>query len=83
MRKGVSILSVAKVNGIPIHYECDGNCTCGTCHVIVEKGMENLTPIASSEEFHLRQQNLPSNCRLSCQARLLGDVIVKVYSSSP
>jgi len=82
-RKGQTILGLAKEEEIPVHYECDGNCTCGTCYVLIESGMENLSPIGAKELNHLLRNQLPENARLSCQARILGDLSVKVIGKSP
>jgi ferredoxin len=58
---------------------CGGNGRCATCHVLVNEGMENLSPIEAREE---RTLNLLSvrypNSRLACQACVRGDVVVAV-----
>ncbi|MGK7909487.1 MAG: 2Fe-2S iron-sulfur cluster-binding protein [Synechococcus sp.] len=60
--------------------ECDRRGMCATCHVHVNKGAENLSPIAGRERRTLSM--LPQcgeNSRLSCQARVLGgDIEVEV-----
>ena len=78
VNRGRTLLDVAKEKKLPVHYECDSLSTCGTCHVIVEKGGEHLTPAEEPELFHLKRQKLSSNRRLSCQARVLGDVTVRI-----
>ena len=60
-------------------HECGGNCACTTCHVILETGMENLSPMEAAEDERLR--DAPDRCpssRLACQAILRGgDVVVR------
>lgn len=52
---------------------------CATCHVHVVEGVDNLSAIESREERTLNMLTSRSpNSRLSCQARLLGDVKVKI-----
>jgi len=78
---GRTILDVAKEIGVPVHYECDGNCTCGTCYVAIEEGRELLSPLGAAERDHLKNHALESNWRLACQSRILGDVVVRVPPS--
>jgi ferredoxin len=72
---GLGLLS----SGLNIPMLCGGKGLCATCHVHVVEGAENLSPIEPREE---RALNLLSgrapNSRLSCQARILGDVRVKL-----
>jgi ferredoxin len=79
-QRGRTLLSVAKENHVPVHFECDGNMTCGTCYVKIERGMENLSRATEEEREHLNRRDLTDAHRLSCQARLLGDVEVLVVS---
>ncbi len=58
---------------------CGGSGLCATCHVFVEEGSENLSPIEEREQRALNNlTNRKPNSRLSCQARVLGDVTVKI-----
>jgi 2Fe-2S ferredoxin len=52
---------------------------CGTCHVVIVQGKENLSP-ASEEEQDLVDQvpdNTPDS-RLACQAVVKGDVVCRI-----
>lgn len=80
VKKGRTILDVAREHAIPVQYECDGKCTCGTCYVWIQEGQQNLSPVTPVEKFHLEHNKLPSNARLTCQARILGDVQVELPS---
>lgn len=67
------------VGQLELPMACGGNGLCATCHVIVLDGMENLSPPTAKEERTLNR--LTGRCegsRLSCQARINGDVTVKV-----
>lgn len=58
---------------------CAGRGMCATCHIVVVEGHENLSPVTAREERTLAMLTSRSpGSRLSCQARLLGDVKVRV-----
>ncbi len=59
---------------------CGRNGLCATCHVIVTGGFEDgLTPITEKEEKALaRLADRQPNSRLSCQAKVIGDVKVRL-----
>lgn len=60
-------------------HACGKKGRCTSCKIIVEEGMENLSPLTDREEFFRRLGSLKSNERLSCQAKLLsGQLSVKV-----
>ncbi len=61
--------------GIIVHDRCGGNGACCNCVITVLEGMENICPKSPVEEavFYLDKGD-----RLSCQCRLLGDVVIKV-----
>ena len=67
--EGVSILDVARSNGINLIGACEGACACGTCHIYIDE--EHLTKIekpSDNEENVLDIVfNLQQNSRLACQ----------------
>lgn len=74
-----SILDIALANGIHLEHNCGGNCACTTCHVIVQEGMENLSPMQDDEEDRLdTAEGLTLRSRLGCQAVVRGDVVVEI-----
>lgn len=77
---GNSLLEIALMNDIELHHNCGGVCACTTCHLYVEKGMENIEEITDKEEdFIDRAANPRLNSRLGCQSVLLdGDGEVEV-----
>ena len=82
---GTTILEAALAGGIEIEHNCGGNCACSTCHVIVESGIENLTETSDDEEEMLFvATGLTLDSRLACQARIKGDVAVRIpYKARP
>ncbi|MFN8791787.1 MAG: 2Fe-2S iron-sulfur cluster-binding protein [Bdellovibrionales bacterium] len=59
---------------VDIDHSCDGNGTCGTCHVFVEKGLENLSEPEELEQDLRKDRNFAENERLACQAFVRGDI---------
>jgi ferredoxin, 2Fe-2S len=74
-----SLLDIALANDLHIEHACGGAGVCGTCHVIVTAGAENLSE-AQDDEMDVVDQ-VPSatlESRLACQAVVKGDVTVTV-----
>jgi 2Fe-2S ferredoxin len=82
---GVTLLEVAEAAGAPVGSRCGGVGACTSCHVRVEKGVEQLSLATDLEEdgldgvFDARQGS-----RLACQARIVseGDIVVHVTPES-
>ncbi len=74
-----SLLDIALTHGVEIEHACGGTGVCGTCHVRVEQGMENLSEPTDEELDAVEKvpDNRP-NSRLACQAVVEGNVIVTV-----
>jgi 2Fe-2S ferredoxin len=78
-RAGRSLLDIALDNGIELEHNCGGNCACSTCHVIIVRGKEFLTPKSLDEEDQLEDADgLTVSSRLGCQAKVHGDVVVEI-----
>ena len=77
-----SLLESAEILGVELAHECGGFATCSTCRVIIEEGDENLSEIEFDEENMLEVAVLNPPHRLSCQAKVLGDVIVRIPGES-
>ena len=81
--EGESILEIALENEIDLHHNCGGVCACSTCHVYIEKGMENLPEISDKEEdFVDRAINPRLESRLACQCLIGGPVSVRIPDQS-
>ncbi len=89
---GVTLLDAARQLGVEIESICGGRQTCSKCQVRVEEGFfprHGITSSAShvtgegAREAHYRaEKGLLPDCRMSCDARLLGDVLVTVPEES-
>jgi 2Fe-2S ferredoxin len=74
-----SILDLAMHFGIPLEHVCGGNCSCTTCHVVIEAGMENLSAMEQEEEdFVGMLDGGTERSRLACQTVVKGDVTVRI-----
>jgi len=78
--EGESVLDVCLENGIELQHNCGGVCGCSTCHVYVNKGMDNIQEISDKEEDFIDRAISPRlNSRLGCQCVLdrgEGEIIV-------
>jgi 2Fe-2S ferredoxin len=73
-----SFLDVAMNFGIPLEHACGGSCACTTCHLIIRKGMENLSEERDNELDRLDTAwDLTTSSRLGCQAVIKGDVVAE------
>jgi len=59
-------------------HACGGKGRCTTCKAIVLEGMEHFTPLSPAEKRYREQGLLHDNERLSCQARITGDITIAV-----
>jgi len=74
----LTILEAAQQLGFPLNNECGGNATCVTCRVEVREGDDNLEEIDFDEQDLLDREQIGEPWRLGCQARVIGDVKVRV-----
>ncbi len=72
--EGVTLLAACDLGHIPMETECGGFAACNSCRVAVISGMEALSPTGFDEEPFLDRDDQ----RLGCQARLMGDVVVRL-----
>jgi ferredoxin len=67
--------------GVNKYLNCFGNATCGTCKVLIKKGMENTGPKSFMEKVTLFRMfsaiGHENEMRLSCQTRVNGDIEVE------
>ena len=74
-----SFLDVAMNLGVPLEHACGGSCACTTCHVIIRKGMQNLSDMEDNEADRLDTAwDLTTESRLGCQAVIKGDVVAEL-----
>lgn len=88
---GTSLLDAARQMGVGIESICGGRLTCAKCKVRVEEGMFQKHGIESSathlsapsiDEQGLIQEDGDTECRMSCSARVYGDVLIFVPEES-
>jgi len=74
-----SLLDIALRDGVGLRHACGGICACITCHVVVENGDENLSPMEPDEQDRLyRVPDYTLHSRLACRAVVRGDVTVRI-----
>lgn len=71
---GATLLKCAGDMEVRVSQVCGGDGACGTCRVEVISGWDNLSPQTPDEIY----KELEPPYRLSCQSKVLGDVVVKV-----
>ena len=77
LRPGVTLLEAARAADADLRSYCGGNCSCGTCRVEILDGARNLSRMEDMEAFALSAEHHAKG-RLACQARVMGDVKVKI-----
>jgi ferredoxin, 2Fe-2S len=86
IEEGQTLLEIALGHDIELHHNCGGVCSCTTCHLYIEKGMEYIDEMSRREKDFLRRANHPhSNSRLGCQSLLLegtGEIEITVPDQS-
>jgi len=91
VESNLSVLDAARQLGVEIESICGGRQTCDKCRIIVEEGQfdkhgiesreSHLTPRTDEERAMLDQAGTPEQ-RLSCNARIRGDLLITVPESS-
>ena len=91
VKHGTLVLDAARQLGVEIESICAGRQTCEKCRVLVEEGRfdkhgitsneEHLSPRTQVEIELLKKLGTPEQ-RLSCNARVLGDLLISVPESS-
>ncbi len=79
--RGAHLLEIALEHGIDIEHACGGVCACSTCHVYVERGMDQLSEPTEAEEDRVEEApGLQRNSRLACQCTILGGgpIVIRV-----
>ncbi len=89
---GTPVLAAARSLGVDVDSVCGGRAMCGRCQVTVMEGdfakhgvksqSDHLSPATVTENTFNRRRPMPADRRLSCQAMILGDLVIDVPSSS-
>jgi ferredoxin, 2Fe-2S len=66
---GMTVLEIARRNGVDIEGACEGSLACSTCHVIIDPQWYELLNEASEDEEDMLDLafNLTLTSRLGCQ----------------
>lgn len=77
--EGMTLLAAILAADETLTHNCNGNASCGTCHVFVQEGRKGLTRVAREENEKLDSiVGVGSKSRLACQAKVLGTEPIKV-----
>jgi len=77
--EGTTILEAALDNNIDLDNDCGANGVCGTCHVYIDVGVDQVSPPESDEADLLESvEGLTERSRLACQTRVMGDITVTI-----
>lgn len=72
-RRGLSILEISRLSGVPHASVCSGRGRCGTCRVHVSAGADRLSAMDDIERRTLDLPRGAGDVRLACRARVLDD----------
>lgn len=76
-----TVLNYLQVNFVDWMHACGGKGRCTTCKMEVISGAENLTKPTAAELKYQQAGELEGNERLTCQARVVGDIVIRVPES--
>ena len=89
---GTPVLEAARELGVAIESICGGRGICGRCQISVASGRfakfglssceQNLSPFGAVEKRYDEKRGLPADRRLSCAARIEGDLVIDVPAAS-
>ena len=90
--RGTPLLSAARSLGVDVDSVCGGRALCGRCQVLVMEGefpkhgvsssATHVSEFSATEQNFARRRPLPPGHRLSCQAKIEGNLVVDVPASS-
>ncbi|HET6377104.1 MAG TPA: 2Fe-2S iron-sulfur cluster-binding protein [Methylocella sp.] len=77
--EGMTLLAAILAAEEDLGHKCDGNASCGTCHLFVHEGRKGLSKVGREENEKLDTiVGVGSKSRLACQAKILGTENIKV-----
>jgi len=90
--RGTQLLQAARSLGVDVDSVCGGRALCGRCQVLVMEGefskhgvssqAGHLSAVSEAEQSFARRRPLPAGHRLSCSARIEGDLVIDVPPGS-
>ncbi|MEB8433339.1 ASKHA domain-containing protein [Cocleimonas sp. KMM 6892] len=92
IKEGTDVLSAARELGADVASLCGGNGLCTRCKVKLSTGSfpkhqiesqtQHLSPITSAERERISEADLEQGYRLSCSAKIQGDIVIDVPAES-
>lgn len=89
---GTPVLQAARSLGVDIDSVCGGRAICGRCQITLSEGdfakhgirsaSDSLSEFSSVETRYDHKRGMKKGRRLSCQSKILGDVVIDVPASS-
>ena len=82
-KPGLKVMEVLRELDYGVAAICGGMCSCATCHIYVEKGMDQLSEPTEAEDDRVEEApGLQRNSRLSCQCTIegKGPIVVRIPS---
>ena len=89
---GTPVLDAARELGVDIDSVCGGRGICGRCQCDIGSGRfakhgitsaaDHLSPVGQAEQRYMDKRGLPEGRRLTCQAKVQGDLLVDVPAES-
>jgi len=77
--EGTTLLAAILTAEEDLSHKCEGNASCGTCHIFVHEGRKGVSKVAREENEKLDSiVGVGSKSRLACQAKVLGTENIKV-----
>lgn len=74
---GSTILDATLASKIDHAHACGGNGVCSTCRVSIIEGLENCSQRSTEEKAIVEKLRFPSEIRLACQTKLVGNVSIR------
>lgn len=76
---GTTLLAAILAAEVALAHKCEGQASCGTCHIFVQEGRRGLSSVARQENEKLDTiAGVGFKSRLACQAKVLGTENIKV-----
>ncbi|NJL24074.1 MAG: (2Fe-2S)-binding protein [Calothrix sp. SM1_5_4] len=77
VEEGATLMTALLKAGLPVASSCHGDGVCAKCRIVILSGSENLSKVESGRtEFCRDRLRIPREVRISCQTRVLGDIVV-------
>jgi ferredoxin, 2Fe-2S len=76
VESGAVLMDALLAAGLPVASSCHGDGVCAKCRVVVLEGAENLSGVGPVEQMLRDRLKIPKGVRISCQTKVVGDVLI-------